>query len=107
MTQEDFLSLRQGDEVVITSVVQKSDHSPLDTTITEKKLKYYKIGQSLIFLEFHPIRQCYNFLNLSEGPPKISHFREDIYKYIERKIVLEREVLDNVIIDITSIHFFI
>ncbi len=75
MTLEQLTVLKEGDKVVFIKV---------DELIRE----YYnhQIGDEMIFLDISDT--VVNFLRNSYT---ISHFSYDIYKYIELKVVIERQ----------------
>ncbi len=80
MTREDFESLTLGEVIQFTRI---------DKSVN--LYNEYKVGDQLHFLEYNQFTNYYNFVRIDSGPPVICHFGFGIHRYIERKVVLERE----------------
>lgn len=84
MTLEELKSLQPGDVVVITKVDEY-----LNNGTTSKD---YYVGEEMTFLIWN---EWVDFLRKADKSLKqlgtISHFREGVCDYIERKVKLERE----------------
>ncbi len=79
MLLDDFLTLRLGEVIVFTSI-------DMDTN----EYCDYMIGDELVFLDSN--RGYYNFLRKGKFGNMICHFTEGVHSYIERKVVIEREL---------------
>lgn len=93
MTEEDFLSLRKGDIVIVIESIhiESIDH------FSNESIPLIEVGEELWFSEKHwlyPGQEVYNFFRKKEGTPTgwvISHLTINAHNHLIRKKVLERD----------------